>query len=98
MKGALVDRAIAKEAESYSVFAAILGGEGHPDGKRNVGTNDGMTPIHVAFLIEVVHRPAQATGATGSFAKKFCHAGVRACSASKRMGVITICRDEIIVW
>src|SRR4029078_4932163 len=98
MKGALVDRAITKEAESYSIFTAILGGESHPDSKRNVGTNDGVTSIHVAFFIEIVHRSAQATRATGSFAKKFRHAGVRACSASESMSVITICRDEIIIW
>src|SRR5205807_2998918 len=66
-------------------------------GKRNVGAYDGMSTVHVMFLVEKMHRTTESTGTTGIFAKKFGHAGIGAGSADQRMGMIAIGGDKIIV-
>ena len=49
------------------------------------------------FLVEKMHRSAKPARTAGSFAEKFCHAGVRARPARQRMGMIAIRGDNVII-
>ena len=93
----LVDRAVAKKAERDPVFLAILRGEGDARPQGHVRADDRVTAIHVVGLVEVMHRPAEPARTAGRFAKKLCHAGVRARSASECVGVIAIRRNDVII-
>ncbi len=97
VKAALVDRAIAKEAERDPVFLAIFGRESHPGGERDVCADDGVAAIHVVGLVKIMHRTTKAAGAAGHFAEELSHAGVGARATSEGVRVIPVGGDEVIV-
>src|SRR5205814_9304696 len=84
-------------AKGNAIFISIFAGESKSAGQRNVGTYDGVSTIHVMFLIEEMHRTTESTGTTGIFAEKFGHAGIGAGSADQRVGMIAIGGDKVII-
>ena len=76
---------------------AIFRRESHPRGERNVRADDRVAAIHVMFLVEVMHRPAEAARTAGRFSEKLRHAGVRARAPGEGVRVIAIGGDEVIV-
>ena len=56
-----------------------------------------VAAIHVVFLVEIMHRTAEAARTAGRFAEKFRHAGIGARSASERVRVVAIGGDEVII-
>src|ERR1041385_2715687 len=93
----LVDRPVAKKTKCDPIFIPILRRERHSDCERHVGGDDRVPAIHVAFLVEVMHRAAQSARAAGRFPEQLRHAGVRARSASERVSMIAISRYQIII-
>src|SRR5260370_17634925 len=92
-----MEAAAAKEASLPVIFFPISGREGHSRRERNVRANDRVSAVHVIFLVEEMHRTAEALRAAGRFAKEFGHTRVGAGSARERVSVIAICGDDVIV-
>src|SRR5207248_2159485 len=53
--------------------------------------------VHVVLLVKKMHRTAQPARAARLFAKQFRHARIGGCASSERVGVITVCRNDIII-
>src|SRR5688572_14659751 len=97
MKCALVDRAVAEKTKRDPVFVSIFAGKGKTARQRHVGPDDGVPAVHVSPFIKVMHRTTEAAGAAGLLPEKLRHACVGAGSARKRVGVIAISGDDVIV-
>ncbi len=97
MERALVDRAVAEKAERDPIFAAVFCRESHPRGERDVRGDDRVPAVHVALLVEVMHRAAETARAARRLAKKFRHAGIRTRAAGERVCVIAIGGDQVII-
>ena len=59
--------------------------------------DNGVSAVHVILAIEEVHRAAETARAAGFLAEQFGHAGIWACAARERMGVVAISGDDVIV-
>src|SRR5207253_9976512 len=59
--------------------------------------HNGVSTVHVMFLVEKMHRTTQPARATGIFAEKFRHAGIGAGAAGQGVGMIAISGDDVIV-
>src|SRR5437588_3591317 len=94
---ALIDRAVAEEAECYTIFVTVFDRKGQSNSQRHVGADDRMAAIHVILAVEKMHRAAQAARTAGFFSKELCHACVGAGAASKSMRVIAVSGDDIII-
>src|SRR5204862_280996 len=91
------DRAVAEETNCDAIFLAIFRGKRHSRGKRNVRANNRVPAVHVIFLVEKMHRAAEPLATAGCFAKKFGHARIWARAAGKRVAVIAISSDDVVV-
>src|SRR5262249_8075604 len=60
-------------------------------------TDDCMAAVHVALLVEKMHRPAEALRTAGRFAKKLGHARVGAGSTRQCVTMIAVSRNDVIV-
>jgi hypothetical protein len=96
-KCSLIDRAIAEETKGHAIFTSIFAGESETAGQRHVRAHDGMSTVHVMFLVEKMHRTSQAAGTAGIFAEQFRHTGIGAGTAGQSVGMIAIGGDDIIV-
>src|SRR5206468_7948743 len=94
MERALIDRAVAKEAERDAIFVAIFRRESHPHSEWDVRCDNRMPAIHVVLLVEIMHRATKSTRTAGRLPEKLGHASVRARAASERMGVISVRRNK----
>src|SRR5207302_8554478 len=83
VKGALIDRAVAEKAKSNAIFISIFAGESEATGQRDVRSHNGVSTVHVMFLVEKMHRTTEPARTTSIFAEKFCHAGVGTGSADQ---------------
>src|SRR4030095_3748631 len=97
VEGALIDRSITEKAERDPIFAAVLDGESQSHRQRNVRCDNSVTSVHVMLLVEKMHRAAQAARAACFFPKKLRHTGVGACAASKRVSVIAVSGDDVVI-
>src|SRR5207253_3380407 len=97
VKGALIDRAVAEKAKSNAIFISIFAGESEATGQRDVRSHNGVSTVHVMFLVEKMHRTTEPARTTSIFAEKFCHAGVGTGSADQGVGMIAIGGDDVIV-
>src|SRR4030095_9788116 len=97
VEGALIDRSITEEAERHTIFAPVFNGKSHPDRQRNMSGDNSVTAVHVIFAVEEMHRTAQAARAACFFSKKFRHTCVRARAASKRVSMIAVSGDNVVI-
>ena len=97
VEGSLIDRSITEKAERDAIFAPVLDGESQSHRQRNVSCDNGVTSVHVMLLVEKMHRATQAARTACFFSKKLRHTGVRACAASKRVSVIAVSGDDVVI-
>ena len=97
MKSALIDCAVSEKTKRQAVFVSVLAGEGQPAGERDVGADNRMAAVHVMSLIEKMHRSAQTARATSFLTKKLSHTSIGRRPASESMGMVAICRNEVII-
>src|SRR5260370_9842129 len=97
MEGALVNRAIAEKAKCDSIFVSILARERQASRERDVRADDGVTSVHVIFLVEKMHRTAEPLRTARRFSEKFRHARVRARATPESVTVIPISGDDVII-
>src|SRR5436189_2974433 len=97
MERPLVDCSVTEEAERHAIFAPVFDGKTHSNCQRNMSGDNGVTPIHMMFAVEEMHRAAQAARAACFLSKKLRHASIRTRAASKRVSVIAVGGDDIIV-
>ena len=97
MEGTLIDRSITEKAERDAIFATVFDGESQSHRQRNVSGDNGVTTVHVMFLVEKMHRATQAARTAGFFSKKLRHTGVRACAASKSVSMIAVGGDNVVI-
>src|SRR6266513_4747028 len=97
VEGALVNRSVAEEAKRDTVFATVFDGESQSHRERNVSCDNGVTSIHVMLLIEEMHRAPQAARAACFFSKKLRHTCVGARATSKRVSMIAVSGDDVVI-
>src|SRR5439155_562742 len=56
-----------------------------------------VTSVHVMLLVEKMHRATQAARTPCFFPKELRHTGVGACAASKRVSVVAISGDDVVI-
>src|SRR5262249_10539773 len=77
--------------------AAIFDREADARRQRHVRADDAMAAEEVEALVEHVHRAAFAARATIDASEQLRHHDARAHSARKRLAVITVGGDDVIV-
>src|SRR5260370_9054237 len=97
MEGALVNRAIAEKAKCDSIFVSILARERQASRERDVRADDGVTSVHVIFLVEKMHRTAEPLRTARRFSEKFPHARVRPLTTRESVTETTISRDAVFI-
>ena len=97
MEGAVVHGGLTHEAHDDLITTAILDGESHAGGDRDMTTHDAVSTEKAEQLVEHVHRPALALRAAILPPEQFRHGRARRHAAGQRLSVITIGRDDVIV-
>ena len=94
---ALVDRAVAEEAEGDAAGLLVPLGEGEAEAERDVPADDAVA-AHVADLgVEEVHRAALALGAAGRLAEELRHRGARAHAQRQAVAVAAVAVDQVVL-
>ena len=94
---ALVDGAVAKEAQDDLIIAAILDGEGDAGGDAQLAADDGVAAHEIQFVAEQVHGAALAIAAPGGLAHQLGHDLLATYATGQRLTVIAVVGDDVIV-
>src|SRR5439155_12816352 len=89
--------AVTKEAERHAIFVPVLDRKSQSDRQRNVCGDNGVATVHMALLVEKMHRAAQSTRAAGRFSEELRHARVRAGATRKRMSMIPVSGNDVVI-
>src|SRR5205085_869245 len=73
VEGAVVDGGFTEVAHGDLVGAAVLGGECHAGGERDVAADDAVAAQEAELGVEEVHRAALAAGASRRLAEQLRH-------------------------
>ena len=94
---ALVDGAVAEEAEHYLIVAAVLDGEGDAGGDAQLTADDGVAAHEVELRAEQMHGPALALAAAGGLAHQFGHHFVAAHASGQGLAMVAVVGDDVII-
>ena len=98
VEGAAVHRSLAEEAEAHLVAAAILHGEAHAGGERDVPAHDAVAAEEVDVAIEEVHGAALTLGAAVGAPEELRHYRSRRHAARQRLAVLPIGAQHVVVF
>src|SRR4051794_40217097 len=93
----LVGRAVAEDAERDVLRAAVVGGEGHARGEREVAADDAVATHEAVLEVEHVHGAAAPVRDALLAAEQLGHDAVRLGAARERVAMRAVGRDEVVL-
>src|SRR5207249_6011234 len=94
---ALGHRAVAEVAQDHLVAPAVLDGEAHAGGDRQVGADDGVAAEEVVLLVEQVHRTALALAEPVDAPEQLGHHAAGIGALDEAVTVLAVGRDRVVV-